>query len=125
MKIVKASDILNTSLDVNFTGGHSLRMAIARDGLGFSVNKTIIPKGGPHNWHYRNHLEACYCIAGRGVIKDLWSGEELPIEPDTLYILNQHEDMTFEALTDVVLISVFNPPLKGHETHDEYGNYSI
>lgn len=126
MKIVKAKNVLNTNLDVKFTGGHSLRMAIASDGLGFSVNKTIIPKcNKPHNWHYKHHLEACYCIEGEGLITDLDTNEKMYIEKDTLYILNKHENMTFQALTDVVLISVFNPPLKGHETHDENGNYSI
>jgi L-ectoine synthase len=125
MKTVKAKNVLDTKLDVKFTGGHSLRMAIASDGLGFSVNKTIIPKGGPHNWHYKHHLEACYCIEGEGIIKDLNTNEAMYVEKDTLYILNNHENMTFEALTDVVLISVFNPPLKGNETHDEHGNYQI
>lgn len=125
MKVVRAKDVLNTELDVNFTGGHSLRMAIASDGLGFSVNKTIIPKGGPHNWHYKHHLEACYCIEGTGLITDLNTKEKMFIDKDTIYILNNHENMTFEAFTDVVLISVFNPPLKGNETHDENGNYSI
>lgn len=123
MKIFKASEIAGTKLDVKFTGGHSIRMAMAKEGLGFSVNKTMIPKGGPNTWHYKNHFEACYCISGKGVAKDLDTGQVMFIEPDTMYILNKHERMSFEAFTDVVLISVFNPPLTGFETHDKDGSY--
>lgn len=125
MKVVKDSQIENTEFDVNFTGGHSLRMIRACDGLGFSVNKTMIPKGGPHLWYYQYHKEVCYCISGKGVVTDINTNETYYIEPGILYALPNHERMTFEALTDVVLISIFNPPLTGYETHDENGTYKL
>lgn len=109
---------------VQFTGGVSFRALLEKDGMGFSIMKTVIPKGGPHHWHYVNHLEACYCIQGRGVLRNLGTGESHFITPDVVYVLDKHDDHTFEALTDVVLISVFNPPLKGTEKHDENGHYS-
>ncbi len=123
MIIRKAKDVAKTSLNVKFTGGNSLRLITARDGLGFSVNKTIIPKGGPYHWHYTRHLESCYCVLGLGILRDLDSGESHVIEPETIYALDHFENHTFEALKDTVLISVFNPPLEGHETHDENGHY--
>lgn len=110
---------------VAFTGGVSYRVATASDNLGFSVCKTVIPKGGPHNWHYQHHKEACYCIEGLGKANDLRTGETWLIAPGSIYMLPDHEDMSFEAISDVVLISIFNPPLKGTETHDKNGNYSI
>jgi len=125
MKIVRTNNLEDTERDIKFTGGNSIRLIIERDKMGFGVCKTYIPKGGPHHWHYTNHLEACYCVRGHGYLSDLKTGEKILISPDTTYLLDQNDDHTFEALTDVVLISIFNPPLKGNEKHDENGQYSI
>lgn len=114
---------VSESEGVQFTGGVSHRPITEKDGMGFSVNKTLIAKGGPYHWHYPNHLEACYCVRGRGVLTNLATGQTHFITPDVIYALDKHDDHTFEALEDVVLISIFNPPLKGQETHDENGNY--
>lgn len=108
---------------VSFTGGISFRALVESDNMGFTVTKTVIPKGGPHHWHYPDHLEACYCIKGRGELVDLSTGMKHLITPDVVYVLDKHDDHTFEALEDTVLISVFNPPLTGKETHDENGQY--
>lgn len=124
MKVNRISQIKGTERDVKFTGGNSQRLVLENDGLGFAVMKTNIKKGGPYHWHYPNHLEACYCISGKGILKSLDSGEEHIIDVDTCYLLDKHDNHTFEAKTDVVLISVFNPPLKGNETHDEKGQYN-
>lgn len=110
---------------VAFTGGVSFRAIIEKDNMGFGVCKTVIPKGGPYNWCYKNHLEACYCIKGKGELIDLSTGIKTLIVPDVVYILDSHDNHTFEAIEDTVLISIFNPPLIGHETHDKNGNYSI
>jgi L-ectoine synthase len=121
MKIKRISEIEG----VKFTGGTSFRALLAKDEMGFSIMKTVIPKGGPHHWHYQNHLEACYCIKGKGEIVDLQTGFKSLITPDVVYVLDSHEDHTFEALEDTVLISVFNPPLQGNEKHDKDGVYGI
>lgn len=110
---------------VTFTGGLSHRILTEKDAMGFTITKTIIPKGGPYHWHYKHHLEACYCIKGKGEIHDLKSGMKHLITPDVTYVLNDHDDHEFEALEDTILISVFNPPLTGMETHDKEGNYLI
>ena len=123
MKVIHTKTLIKSPRAVTFTGGISLRAILAEDGMGFSINKTVIPKGGPHHWHYKNHLEACYCISGEGILHNLGTGERFFIQPDMIYALDKHDDHTFEALTDVILISIFNPPLKGNETHDQYGNY--
>jgi L-ectoine synthase len=109
---------------VKFTGGVSHRAVVASDGLGFSVNKTVIPVGPPSRWQYKNHLEACYCIKGSGVLVNLETNEAYRILPDTVYCLDKHDNHTFEAFEEVVLISIFNPPLRGDETHDSDGNYT-
>lgn len=121
MKIVR----INQLDGVQFTGGVSYRALLEKDNMGFSVMKTVIPKGGPHHWHYINHLEACYCIKGKGELIDLKTGIKHLITPDVVYVLNDHDDHTFEALEDTVLISIFNPPLKGQEKHNKDGVYAI
>ena len=119
MKIKRIKEIEG----VSFTGGVSTRALVEKDGMGFGLNKTVIPKGGPYHWQYPYHLEACYCIKGRGELIDLATGIKHLITPDVCYVLDNHDDHTFEAFEDTVLISVFNPPLTGHETHDENGHY--
>lgn len=117
--------IENTERDVKFTGGNSQRLLLASDGFGFSFSKTIIPKGGPHLWHYKHHYEMCYCVSGYGVLTMIDSEDSYNIEPGTMYGLDWFEPHTFEALSDVVLVCVFNPPLTGKEHHDKNGVYEI
>lgn len=123
MKIANSALLLGTDKDVDFTGGHSVRLTTKSDNMGFSVCETHLPKGGPHHWHYKNHLESCYCVSGRGVIRNLDTGETFFIFPGVMYSLDKHDNHTFESLEDTVLISIFNPPLVGNESHDKDGNY--
>ena len=125
MKIRTIKEITGTERDVKFKEGISLRVLLEKDNMGFSLHKTIIPKGQKGQWHYKHHKEACYCISGRGILIDLTTNIHYTIEKDTTYILDKHDNHTFEALEDVVLISVFNPPVKGNEIHKEDGSYSI
>lgn len=123
MRVINVNDLQGTDRDVQFTGGNSIRPVLESDGVGFAVMKTIIPKGGPHKWHYDKHLEACYCIKGHGILTNYWTGEHFDIKPDVIYLQDKNEEHTFEALEDTILISIFNPALKGNEKHDENGNY--
>lgn len=125
MKIIRIRELEDTDRQVAFTGGVSFRAVIEKDNMGFAMCKTVVPKGGPWHWHYVNHLEACYCIKGRAELTNLTTGIKHLITPDVVYVLDQHDDHTLEALEDTILISVFNPPLKGNEKHNEDGTYSI
>jgi len=87
--------------------------------------ETRIKKGGAYKWHYKNHQEACMCISGKGKIEDLDTGEVSKIEKGVTYLVDNYQEHLFTAFTDVVLVSVFNPPLTGEETHDEYGSYQL
>lgn len=122
MKIVSVATAQNfvRSPDEAFM---SFRLLTEADGMGFTVCKTVIPKGGPHHWHYKNHLEACYCAQGHGIITNLENGQSYNVSPDTMYVLDKNDDHVFEAFTDVILISIFNPPLRGDECHKEDGSY--
>jgi L-ectoine synthase len=124
MKVRTIEEIKYTDRHVHGEGFESLRLLLAKDGMGFSVHKTIIPPGPPRHWHYTHHLEACYCIQGMGTLTNLTTGAKYTIRPDTIYILDNHDDHTFQAQSEVVLISIFNPPVTGREIHNADGSYT-
>jgi len=125
MRVVDVAKLEGTERAVKCPkkGFTSYRALLERDGMGFSMHKTVIPKGSPQHWHYTKHLEACYCISGYGILTNLATGERHHILRDMVYVLDNHDDHTFQALDDVILISVFNPPVKGSEVHKEDGSY--
>ena len=125
MKVVEIRDLQKTDREVKGTGFTSFRFLLEKDEMGFGVHKTVIPKGGPYRWHYKEHLEACYCISGKGILHNKETKKTYIIQPDTMYALDDHDDHTFEALEDVVLISVFNPPVTGKEVHKADGSYEL
>lgn len=125
MKIVRINELIDTEREVKGIGFTSIRALLKKDNMGFSMHKTIIPQGGPYNWHYKNHLEACYCIKGSGIVTEVSTGISTLITTDVVYVLDNYDNMTFEALEDVVLISVFNPPVTGMEVHKEDGSYDL
>jgi L-ectoine synthase len=124
MKVVKRKDIIDSERDVEFTGGNSLRFILAKDGMGYSFHETHVKKGIWH-WHYKNHLESCYCISGHGWLHDLDNNKKHEIKEGTIYLLDNHDNHKFEALKDTILISVFNPAIIGGESHDKDGNYIL
>lgn len=126
MKIVNVEDLIGTERDVHCPNGgfNSVRMLVKDDGMGFGMTTTFIPPNGWQHWHYTNHLEACYCISGKGLINDLTTGLIHEITPGVIYALDNHDDHLFKALEDTVLICVFNPPLTGKELHGPDGSYA-
>jgi L-ectoine synthase len=125
MIVVDIADIAGTEREVRCPKGGfvSTRFLLESDGMGFTLTHTFIPKGMPQTWHYKNHLEACYCVSGEGRLGNLETGETVSILPSTMYALDKHDRHLFMALEDTVLICVFNPPLKGREVHGEDGSY--
>ena len=126
MKVISLRQLLGTHREVRCPNGGftSIRFLLERDGMGFSLHKTIIPKGEAQHWHYTNHLEACYCISGRGLLTSADTGQSWEILPDTCYVLDDHDDHFFRALELTTLISVFNPPVVGTEVHLPDGSYA-
>lgn len=104
---------------VDWGNGTSHRLLTESDDMGFTVCHTVVRAGSESLLHYRKHLEACYCIAGEGEVEDM-AGNVYPIRPGDIYVLNQHDRHYLRGgrETDLVLVSVFNPPLKGTERHD-------
>lgn len=107
----------------------SYRFLLRKDKVGFTLTETVIRKGALIFIQYQNHLEACYCIKGRGrvskVLKNNTQGKKHILKPGTMYCLDKHDRHVLEAKTQLHLICVFNPALKGDEDHDVIGNYDL
>ncbi len=104
----------------------SRRMLLKNDNMGFSFHETIIRAGTKTHIHYRNHLEAVYCVAGNGRIEEIKNGTVHEIRDGVMYALNEHDEhFLYGGSEDMRLICVFNPPLTGKEVHDENGVYPL
>lgn len=118
MIIRTLEDVEKTENFVDFGNGTSHRMLTQADGMGFTLCHTIVKAGSVSHLEYRHHLEACYCIAGKGHVETA-DGTRHAIEPGTIYALDQNDRhyLRAEEGADMVLVSVFNPPLTGTENH--------
>lgn len=125
MKVIHSLDLAGTERQVECPSGGftSYRMLLERDWMGFGMTMTVIPPKGKQHWHYKNHLEACFCISGTGTLTDAATGTEYHIYPGVMYALDKNDDHYFEAHSTVTLVCCFNPPLKGKEVHREDGSY--
>jgi len=103
----------------------SRRLLLKRDGVGFSLNETIIYEGTETYIWYKNHVEAVYCIEGEGEVELVDENKVYNITPGTLYVLNKHEKHLLRAKKRMRLLCVFNPPLVGSEVHQEDGSYPL
>jgi L-ectoine synthase len=115
MIVRKFSDIA----PVEWGNGTSTRFLVAADGMGYTLTDTLVRAGTRSPLHYRNHLEACYCIAGSGMVVDA-AGNEHAIEVGTMYALNNHDAhyLIASPWEDMRLVCMFTPALKGTEVHD-------
>ncbi|GAA0614145.1 ectoine synthase [Virgibacillus siamensis] len=124
--IVKSlEDIEGTKDETSGENWTSRRFLLNKDGVGFSMNDTIIKAGTDNYFWYKNHIEAVYCIEGEGEIEDIATGEVHQLKPGTMYILNDHDKHNLRARTQMRMVCVFNPPLVGTETHNEEGYYPL
>ena len=104
---------------INWGNGTSERLLTDGDRFGFTIAHTVVKAGTVSNLEYKNHLEACYCIAGSGAVEAEDGSVKAVLIPGILYALDQHDRHLLIASDheDLELISVFNPPLRGDEAH--------
>ncbi|MFW6342955.1 MAG: ectoine synthase [Halothiobacillaceae bacterium] len=120
-------DVIGTDREVHAENGNwvSRRFVLDSDQAGFSFHETIIKAGTETHIWYKHHIEAVYCVAGNGEIKDLRTGEIHAIEDGTLYLLDAHDEHLLRGGSeDMRLICAFCPPVTGREHHDEDGAYA-
>lgn len=103
----------------------STRLLLKNDNMGFLFHITTIYQGADFQMHYKNYLEAVYCISGKGEVKTLNDSKRYPISPGTIYALDQNDEHILRASTDMTMACVFNPPLYGTEIHNAEGAYEL
>jgi L-ectoine synthase len=118
-------DARGTARRVVTDNWESVRLLLKSDGMGFSFHITTIHPGNANEMWYQNHLEAVFCLSGRGKLLDQTSGKEHTIEPGVIYALDQHDQHVLTASETLTLACVFNPPLNGKEIHNKEGAYEL
>ena len=102
----------------------SARYLTAADGMGFSLHINRAIAGPPRQLWYKHHWEANFIISGRIKVTDLTTEQAWTVGPGDLYQVGPNDRHHFEVLEDENHMSVFCPPLRGDERHDEDGSYS-
>lgn len=124
MKVINTKELDESRVIHCPKGGFvSNRILLESDGTGYGMTKTVIPVNGKQYWHYKNHIESCYCVSGKATLTNAITNEQFEIKPDVTYVLDKNDPHYFEAHEETVLICVFNPPLQGNEVHQEDGSY--
>lgn len=103
----------------------SARLLLDSDRMGFSLHVTKLRAGAITPMWPRNHLEAVLCIGGEGEVETLDDGKVYPVRPGVLYAVDQHDKHVLRARTELRMVCVFNPPLKGGETLGPDGAYPL
>lgn len=119
MFVRSLKEVEQTERFVDWGNGTSHRLLTRDDGMGFTVCHTVVRANTEALLQYRNHLEACYCIQGAGEVEDM-DGNVFPVRAGDIYVLDKHDRHYLRGGKDedLILVSVFNPPLKGTERHD-------
>ena len=101
----------------------SQRYLTAADNLGFSFHSVLLTAGVGGDLWYKNHWEANLVLDGTLEVKDYATDEVHELGPGCLYLVGPKDRHNVNPLTDVHIISVFDPPLVGNEPRDEDGAF--
>ena len=123
MIIKRLQDLKAAGREKVVAGGsaRTVRFLTQEDGLGFTMADVHLAAGQQNVLWYKHHWEANYVLEGRGEVRDLTTGQTWPLEPGVMYIVGPKDRHSMKAITDLRLISIFNPPLQGDEMHDAEG----
>ena len=108
---------------VSHGAAKAYRYLTQEDQCGFTISTPRSPAGDGIILHYKNHVEANYVIEGEGTAEDLTTGEKWDLSPGSMYFVGPKDRHQVNTHTGFYLLSVFNPPLVGDETHDDQGGY--
>ena len=125
MYTLHIDDLNGSDRDIDTPNWRSRRMVLGKEKVGFSLHETTLRAGTTNDFWYANHIEAVYCVGGKGTLTDLETNEQHPITDGFLYLLNGHEKHRVEVEEELRMVCVFNPPVTGREVHDEHGVYPL
>lgn len=109
-------DVIGTERDVDWGNGTSRRLIVASDDRGYAVTDTYVRPGTRTRLRFDNHLESCYCVEGSGRVETADGAWDITV--GTVYSADRHEEHWLSSETGMRLVCVFNPPLRGDETHN-------
>jgi L-ectoine synthase len=116
--------VRNAGMEVDVAGiATSRRYVTAADNLGFSLHSVHIKAGVEADLWYKNHWEGNLMLDGEMEVTDRTTGDVHKLGPGGLYLVGPNDRHHVKALTDVHVISVFDPPLVGNEPRDEDGAF--
>ncbi len=84
MIVRRLREIEGTERDVDAGPWQSRRFLLASDGLAFGLHDTLVHAGAELEMCYLHHVEAVYCVGGRGSVQALPDGERHVIEDGTI-----------------------------------------
>ena len=125
MIVRNVKDVIGTADEVRTDTWVSRRVLLKRTAWDFPSMKPRSSRGRTHI-HYKNHLEAVWCVEGDGSIQTIADGKTYALEPGVVYALNEHDEHWLCGGKEPLrVICVFNPPLTGQEVHDKDGVYAL
>ena len=110
-------------VSISHAKSSAVRLLTKSDGVGFSVSEARASAGESSDLWYKHHWEANLILDGALDVTDLATGDTHRLGPSALYLVGPADRHRIETHEGVHLISVFNPPRAGHESHDEDGGY--
>lgn len=126
MRVITPADIAGTGRDRMVADGHARALCYlaAEDGCGFSFS-TLTIDGDSEGFplHYRHHVEVNLILEGSGELRDTGIGACWPVGPGTLYVVGPADRHALHLKGPVRIVSLFNPPIRGTEHHQDFGGY--
>ncbi len=116
----RVAETVGTGRDVFWGNGQSRRLLVKADGFGFALCQTLGNANTDSPLQYRHHFESCYYVSGSG--EYVWESGSHPIDTNgagaTVFIMNRNDAHRMVVRDPAVCLSVFSPPIEGHEAHD-------
>jgi L-ectoine synthase len=124
MFVKRADDMRREGRELVVANGQArtVRMLTAADDVGFGFSDVHLNAGAEATLWYRHHREANHILSGTGEVTDLTTEESWRLGPETAYIVGPEDRHRLRAETDMHLVSIFCPPLRGDEQHDGDGS---
>jgi L-ectoine synthase len=125
IRTMQEVEAANKTVVINHGAASAVRVLLKGDGAGFSVSEARMMPGTVANLWYKNHWEANYVRSGTSVLEDMVGGRRWDLKPGDLYLVGPTDRHRMTATSSDVfrVVSVFNPPIEGLETHDADNAY--
>jgi len=127
MRVRRQSELAAQGRIASIAGGAftATRWLTQPDGLDFSLSGARTQAAGQFDLWYKHHWEVNFVRSGSATLEDLTRGHTWPLAPGTLYCVgpSDRHRLTYSEGSDLQIVSVFDPPIVGDETHDADGAY--